>query len=150
MRNPFMFAEFAAKTSFPNGSTPGTRNTTSSDINFSTVAVSPALVAASQFSTRARISCSSFCIIFSPANLQVEPGRVATKLQPLLGSNPTFDGVEHSIGFRYESIFSYNGRGGWIAPLGLQSQRGECVTKIQRTSTCRSKNRSRPGAERRN
>src|SRR5882724_9434321 len=85
MRNPFIFAEFAAKTSFPNGSTPGTRNTTSSAIKFSTVAVSPALVAANHFSTRARISCSSFSIIFSPANLQGEGRLVATKLRSHLG-----------------------------------------------------------------
>src|SRR6266478_163778 len=104
MRNPFMFAEFAAKTSFPNGSTPGTRNTTSSDINFSSVAVSPALVADNHFSTNPRICCSSFSIIFGPPTLQ-GPGRVvATKLQPVLGSRPTFDRVEHSIRFRHESI----------------------------------------------
>ena len=49
----------AANSAFPNGSRPGTVNSTSSDMSDSTVAVSPVLLADIQVFTRSRMACSS-------------------------------------------------------------------------------------------
>src|SRR5436305_1288485 len=62
MRTPFISCDMLPNASLPNGSRPGTWNTTSSVINDSTVAVSPAWLAFIHVETRLRMARSSSVI----------------------------------------------------------------------------------------